>query len=385
MTGVGICHNATFPEARLGVGMAKRLRPRFARTITYWRDDWSSWRATLESCRDLSELGVRNLVLFNTEAFGGELRDIARHQTALHAFLKLAKDEYGSPVHAIEPINEADTDGWTIGEGGGPITAQWCADVAHAVYDVATSMFQVETVGPSFKGGPASQMVTDTARLLVAAGKIKVFTIHMYGRSLMSQPAPGWIWGTVEQGLDDLIPYIGDMQIDLTEGGCWTVDGPHGPEGQKRFVQAHCAFQHPRVRALYLFAINDWVPSNEEVDAGKDFGLIDRQGNEKPALSAFKGKPISPRLAAEQPVFSLGFRKMAALNPLLFGRPLEAELGLWESQRVQRTSNGYFVWSRLPRGGSLCFLHNDGRKFLWDESWPTYREVTTGAERVDMP
>lgn len=379
MTDVGICHNATFPQSRLGVGLAKRLKPKRARTITYWRPDRSSWRATLDSCRDLAEIGIRNLVVFNTEAYGGELRDIDRLQTALREFLTLARDEYASPVHGIEPINEADTRGWTIGAGGGPISAQWCADVAHAAHDVATAMFQVETIGPSFLGGPTSDMVAQTAHLLAAAGKIKTFSIHMYGRSLMGEPVPGWIWGTVEQGLDELLPLIGDMQIDLTEGGCWTVDGPYGPEGQKRFVQAHCTFQHPRVRASYLFAANDWTASDTEIAVGKDFGLIDREGREKPALAMFDGKLVVARPAPAQPVFVLGFRKMAELNPPLFGQPLENEFGPWEFQQAQRTTTGYFVWSKLPRGGSLSFFHNDGRKFRWDESWPTYEEVTPGA------
>ena len=379
MTSAGICHNGTWPQSRLTPGLVRRLRPALARSITYARPDDSSWRATLEASRDLAELGVRNLVLFNTEAYGGTLRDITEAQRQLARFLSIARFEYDSPVHEIEPINEADTRGWDDGEGH-PITARLCADIAHAYHDVAAGYPGVGVIGPSFLGGPSSDLVRNTAILLAASGRIKTFAIHMYGRSIGGQPEPGWIWGTVEQGIEELSQYIGDMQIDLTEVGCWT-QASGDQDAQRRFVEALCHFDHPRVRNVYYFAASDWVVPDAEMAAGKDFGLIDRDGREKPAFAAFDGGLIVQKPQPEHPVFVLGFRKFAALDPSLFGQPLENEFGPWDFQQAQRTTTGYFLWSKLPRGGSLSFLHNDGRKFRWDEGWPTYEQVRTDSRR----
>ena len=209
MTELGLCHNANSPDTRLTAEKVRRYRPRHARTITYWRDDGSAWRETLGACRELADLGVRNLIVFNTEAYGGRLVDIDLMTGRLHAFLAMARDEFGGPVHGIEPLNEID--------------------------------------------------------------------------------APGWIFGTVEQGIDELAGYIGAMQLDLTEGGCWTIRDALGEEARRRFVEAVCAFQHDRVRRNYYFALNDGCCSGGDLDEGKDFGIEDGQGRPKLAAASFDG------------------------------------------------------------------------------------------------
>jgi hypothetical protein len=288
MTELGLCHNANYAETRLTTDAVERYRPRHARTITYWSDDLRYYRRTLESCRELAAHGVTNLVVFNTEAFGGAIKDIDLMAERLHAFLKLAQDEYDSPVHAIEPLNEIDTPNWDDGAGG-PLTTDLILEYTYRVHSVATEMFEVETLGPSFLGGPSSELPVAVLGALAADGRIKTAAFHMYGRSVGDEPSPGWLFGTVEQGIAELEQHIGDMQVDLTEGGCWTVFDGLGEEAQRRFVEALCAFQHPRVRRNYLFAYNDACCSPGELEVGKDFGLEDVTGRLKLAAAAFRG------------------------------------------------------------------------------------------------
>jgi hypothetical protein len=289
MTEIGLCHNANKAYSCLTIDAAKAYRPRHARTITYWSDDHSYWRQTLAACRDLAQLGLTNLIIFNTEAYGGAVNDIDVMQDRLRAFLTLARDEYGTPVHGIEPLNEIDTPGWDDGAGN-PITADLVLKYTYAAHAVATGEFAIETISPSFLGGPLTDLPVAVLSALKAdpEARIKIATFHMYGRSIDGQPTPGWLWGSVEDGVNDLLTYIGDMQIDLTEGGCWTSP-PEGPDGQRRFIRAFCAFDHPRVRRHYLFALNDWCPADKEYNAGKDFGLERRDGAAKPAAEAFDG------------------------------------------------------------------------------------------------
>ncbi len=288
MTEVGLCHNANFPNMRLTVDKAERYHPRHARTITLWRDDGSAWRETLAACRDLAQLGVKNLVIFNTEAYGGRLKDVDLMTERLHGFLMLAREEFGSPVHGIEPLNEIDTPGWHDGAGG-PITPELVLEYTYAAHSVATEMFQVETVSPSFLGGPFDPLPVGVLSALARDGRIKVASFHMYGRSVLGQPSPGWIFGTVEQGVDEVASYIGDMDIDLTEGGCWTVRDQLGEEAQRRFVEAHCNFRHGRVRRNYYFALNDNCCSDRDHEDGKDFGIEDGHGRPKLAAASFDG------------------------------------------------------------------------------------------------
>jgi hypothetical protein len=288
MTELGLCHNANFPETRLTAAAVDRYRPQHARTITYWSEDLGFYRGTLESCRELARLGVTNLVVFNTEAYAGALRNTELMAERLHAFLKLAQDEYGSPVHAIEPLNEIDTPNWDDGEGG-PLTAELILEYTYRAHSIAMDMFGVETLGPSFLGGPSSELPRAVLGALAADGRIQTASFHMYGRSVGGQPSARWLFGTVEEGIAELERYIGKMRIDLTEGGCWTLLDGLGEEAQRRFVEALCAFQHPRVRRNYLFAYNDACCSTAEREQGKDFGLEDDTGRLKLAALAFRG------------------------------------------------------------------------------------------------
>jgi hypothetical protein len=79
------------------------------------------------------------------------------------------------------------------------------------------------------------------------------------------------------------------MKLDLTEGGCWTKRDQLGQEAQRRFVEAHCAFQDARVRRNYYFALNDGCCSKRDIEEGKDFGIEDEHGHPKLAAAAFDG------------------------------------------------------------------------------------------------
>jgi hypothetical protein len=310
VTDIGLCHNANYPATRLTADAIKRYQPRHARTITYWNSTFEDspdpqyyWRQTLATCRQLADLGVTNLVVFNTEAYGGSISDTELMMQRLHDFLLLAKNEYGSPVHTIEPLNEIDTDGWTDGQGK-PLTAELIVDYTLKAHSVAFDMFGIEVLSPSFLGGPQSAMPVAVLGALRDDGRIKTVAYHMYGRSVNGQPSPGWIWGTVEQGIEELLPSIGDeMLIDLTEGGCWTQADGMGEDAQRRFVEAVCAFQHPRVRRSYLFAYNDGCCNADELAAGKDFGLETADGHLKPAAHAFRGGLLADQTGVDtQPV-----------------------------------------------------------------------------------
>ena len=140
MTEVGLCHNANYPETRLTPAAIDATDRSMRARLPTGADDLRYYRPTLESCRDLAGLGVTNLVVFNTEAYEGPLRNIELMAERLHAFLKLAKDEYDAPVHAIEPLNEIDTPNWDDGEGG-PLTAELILDYTYRAHSVATEMF----------------------------------------------------------------------------------------------------------------------------------------------------------------------------------------------------------------------------------------------------
>lgn len=400
MTEHGLHHNACFDQSRLKISDVKRWLPSCARSLAYYRDDQSGWRAALTTMRELAELGVKNSVIANTETLGGGLLSHDLNKQRLIQFLNLAAQEYSyydnetqtnrPPVHELEPLNEIDTPGWDDGEGG-PITASKVVDYCYNLYDIAAS-YGVSVIGPSFLGGPLSGLPVEVISTLARDRKIKVAAFHTYGRSINSKPKPSWIWGTTENAIDDILTYCGDMSIDLTEQGCWTVDGNLGEDAQADYVKAFCAFNHPRVRRMHLFTNNDWVPYDGEYYAGKDFGLVTRDGVDKKSALVFKGelgivKPQPSPVDGYQ--FVLGFRdfntilKNGGIDP---GKPLQNEWGPWPLVQVQATENGEFLWADTPLGGRLTYLHRGGsakpRMFRWQGDWSTYQEMFEGSLRV---
>lgn len=397
MTNAGLCHNATFEKSRLGVGGVKRYRPKVARTIVYWRDDLSSWRASLGVCQSLAELGVKNLIVFNTEAFGGTILDVELMQQRLELFLRMSIEEFGyishdtfqkvSCVHMLEPLNEIDTPGWDDGHGGSLSDKKILAYV-FGMFEVAAPR-GIETLSPSFLGGPVSEMPVAIISAIASDGRIKTVAFHMYGRSVQAQPFPNWIWGSIEQGVNDILSYCGDMQIDLTEGGCWSKSGNLGEDAQARFVEAHCTFSHPRVRNNYLFALNDWCPAEGEYLQGKDFGLEGRNGDRKLASAKYNGnldlQKADPTPSTPGPDYHyiLGFRdfnEVLKRGGIDLGKPLENEWGPWNYHQLQRAERGYFDWFEGPEGGKLSVMYDDPirktmRRFRWEGSWPTFEEV----------
>lgn len=378
MTSASLCHNATWPASRLTPDQARLLRPASARTITYYRDDESSWRATLAACRDLKQIGVHNLVLFNTEAHGGTLRDISGAQKRLERFLAIARDEFGSPVDALEPINEADTPGWHDGTGT-PITAQLCVDVTYGYCDVAGS-YGVEVIGPSFLGGPTSEMVVRTLEGLNLDGRVKAASMHFYGRSILGQPRDGWIWGSVEQAVEDMRPYLGRLLLDITEDGCWSVADTLGQTAQAAYVQALCTWQHPLVRRHYYFALNDAVVPAGELQDGKDWGLYDMHGTAKAAAAAFRGPLVlAPPAVPGDGDIGPGFRTWQAREPQIVGQFAEVkEDGPWPGVSAIRTKNpsGWLFWANtVDSGPVLCYFGDSGVRRRWREDWPKSEEV----------
>lgn len=378
-----IHHNANFPQTRLTVSQVKKWRPKEARTLLYYRDDESAWRYGLGVLRELAELGVKNNVIINTETLGGTLVSRDLNKERLVQLLSIAATEYSyfdnaeqrhrSPIHILGGLNEIDTLGWDDGEGG-PITTDKIIDYTYDTNDVGAS-FGIPAWGPSFLGGPLSDMVVAVCKRLAFDGFIKNMELHVYGRSVNDAPTPGWIWGTIEQAINDIITYCGDMQINYTEMGCWTT----GNTDQESFVRELCAYNHARLNSMYLFCNNDWVPSEHEyTNLGKDFGLVDRNGLDKPASHVFNGGLVITKPQPPEFQYVLGFRDFyhvllnGGVDP---GMPLENEWGVWPQQQIQETHGGTFIWAQLPSGGKLTYTHREGnRKFRWQGDWPTFQE-----------
>jgi hypothetical protein len=244
----------------------------------------------------------------------------------------------------------------------------------------------VECIGPSFLGGPSSDFVRQTVSEMAVSGEFKAVTIHMYGRSVNGAPKDGWIWGSVEQGLEDMRPFLGDMQVDLTEVGCWSKDGNLGQAAQQRFVQEVCAFQHDLARSIYLFCLNDTMVPPHELEAGKDWGLQDSALKDKLAATAFKGTLSIQKPQPAIPEFIMGFRDFVAIlrdGGIPVADPVHNEFGPWPRQQVQRTKDGgLFVWCDIAEvGGRLSYFHSDGRMFRWDAGWPSFEQMVEGRAR----
>lgn len=386
MTELGLCHNATFPESRLTPAHIQRLRPRWARTITYWRgtDDLSSWQATVDSCREIAAMGVKNLVVFNTEAYGGVVNDVHLMERRLRQFLELA----GGSVHAIEPGNELDMPGWTDNglspeQGGRPISNELIAEIGVRAADVC-QQFGVICLSPSLLTGPGEGRFEAIARALQGS-KIGAMAVHPYGRSVGGQPEPGWIHGTVEAASDECRDLGTGYHTWFTEVGCWTKAGTRGFVGQREFIEELKRFEHEFIDVVFYFtAFDAAVPEGEMVE-GKDWGLIDLGGGLKPSCLVFDGElevrapPPVTRPPVTRPPFRYvaGFKKMQEVNPGLIGDPAENEFPLTEGWSTQRTTRGRLLWSDLKAGPKFLFLHRDGRRFLWseEESWASLRPL----------
>lgn len=397
MTAIGLCINATYPDSRPSVREIRKLRAGRIRSITYWREDQSSWRATLAALQDYRDLGCYNLVVFNTEASGCQFKDIENRQRRLSQFLQLAQDEYGSPVHGIESDNEIDTPGWTLADDDPTlISADWafrsasaaahvCEDFNGRRWAAETASWETRTIdciGPSFITGPDTPFFRAVAQSMAAKGS-KLFAgvaQHYYGKSIGGQPSPGWLYGDiVEDAIDQSSRWCGDLPIHITEVGCWTKAGGMGESAQAAFVSQLCALDHPRAASIYLFNYSDAMTPDAELAEGKDWGLIDRRYFTKRAYTAFDGKLVdAPVYVPDKPEFVLGFADFAALDPALFGEPLDPhEFGPWHNLSLQRSTTGQFGWADIDGSGSrLWFLHNDGRRFRWQKDWPTYQQVT---------
>lgn len=105
------------------------------------------------------------------------------------------------------------------------------------------------------------------------------------------------------------------------------------------------------------------------------FGLIDRQGNPRAALSAIitalkpaapGPPPISP--PENRPKYVLGFAEFAAAHPELVGDPLEDERGGVPGLSQQLTSRGILTAANLAdRGWTLLFWEREsGTRYLFE-------------------
>lgn len=396
MSSHGICTNLTFPTSRPSVSEVKTLAPARQRSITYWRDDQSSWRATLAAMRDYRDLGVYNLILFNTEASGTAFKSFDARAERLRQFLQLATDEFGSPVHGLETDNEIDTSGWTLGDGDTrPITAQWMLDSARNLADVCRqftgrrwdpdrgvwAINAVECIGPSFLGGPATDAFTFVCAGMARHGRFAGCAQHYYGKAANGQPYPGFLFGELSDAVNESWRVSSGLPIHCTEIGYWSRAGGIGEAAQAAAVREICAFNAEHLAALYLFDWSDEMTPDGEYNAGKDWGLRDRGGRKKQGWAEYHGGLVlADHQATPTPEFVLGFRDMAALEPATFGTPLEAEYGPWNKTSQQHTSTGWFNWANVDGDGSrLWFDHDDGRRIRWQPGWPTYQVVGYGA------
>ncbi len=284
MTDFGICHNADMPRSRLTPETARIWRLKWARSITYYSGgNGLAWQRTIESARALRAVGTQSLVVFNTEAYGGAVKDIGRLCSELERFLDLA----GGAVAAIEPGNELDTPGWTedgrpIDDGGAPIGDQLIIDIGAAAADVC-SRYGVLCLAPSLLSGPGEGRFEAIARGLVGS-KVHGMAVHPYGRSAGGHPSPGWIWGTIEDAADECDRLGHGFRTWFTELGCWTRRGDLGEAKQREFVRAAATFQHRAIEMVSYFALNDWVVPDAEMAELKDWGIFTRAGT--PKLSA---------------------------------------------------------------------------------------------------
>lgn len=376
MTELGICHNATFPAACLTRSHIERLKPKWARTITYWRDDASSWKASLSACRELAALGVENLVVFNTEAFGGQVDDLNLMCRRLDEFLTMA----GDSLHAIEPGNELDTPGWTDSRGR-PISDDLIITIGRQAAEVC-HRHGVLCLSPSLLTGPTEGRFQRVVAGL--AGVCDAMAVHPYGRSVGGQPSPGWLHGTVEDAADECRDLGNGMRTWFTELGCWAAAGDRGFEGQKRYIEELGKFNHPAIETVFYFAAFDAMVPEAELRQGKDWGMVDLAGNLKPCFEVFDGQLDALKPPLEGAEFVGGFKKMYDLAPELVGDPLETEFGPTEGWSAQRTTNGWLFWSDLKQGAKFALFHDDGRRFLWSEegNWPTMLEITGQVQTI---
>lgn len=387
----GITQNSSYQITTMSVGQAKKHKPSTTRSLAYYRDDFACWDAFLTNAKDLAQLGIKINLLSNTETLGIPLAQPDEAAKRLEQFCKMAQDykyydneagKYLIPIHETETENEIDTLGWTDGMGG-PITSDKIVAWTYALNAVAAD-YGIEATAPSFIGPPLSSLPMEVLGRMANDGFIRQCKWHLYGRSINNQPipdVPGWINGKLEDAIDDILTYCGNMVIGLSEGGCWTTNN------QQAYIDAFLQYHHPKVVSMELFAINDWCCYEAEYNAGRDFGIYGRDGVLK---SNYTGDLVIQLPKPDEPHYVLGFEKFykkllsGGVDP---GKPLENEFGAWNGSQQQETENGQFSWAQLPEGGKLTYVHapcgstEPPKRYRWDESWPTYQEVVEGQIR----
>lgn len=304
MTLHGMCHNSSRPETTMSSAQGVRYHCQTARSLAYYGEDLGYWKNYLANAKELAENGIRNSLLSNTETLGGNLLSLEFNKDRFRQFINLALGEYQYydnnegrwrvPFHETESENEIDTAGWTDGNDQ-PITARKVFNYTLALWEVIQEYdnLGVEVTGPSFIGGPLSAMPMDLAYLFNSDGRIKKQKHHFYGRSIAGQPQEPFIYESLEQAISELETYYGPMQIGMSENGCWTNGLREG--AQSDYVKAFFNYNHPKVYSMELFGINDWLCTDWEYQNGRDYGIIDRDGNEKQAAielaAMFSGEP----------------------------------------------------------------------------------------------
>jgi hypothetical protein len=291
MTDLGICHNATFADSRISPVLAGRLGLKWVRTIVYdpintdHPDRKESFDRVIASARELKDLaGVDTLVVFNSESFGGADDDIDQMTTRLEAFLNLAD----GAVAAIEPGNELDH------QAVFHLSDQRIIDIGRAAAEVC-HRHNVKCLSPSLLTGPEEGHFETIAKGL--AGHVDAMAVHPYYCSVGGKPFEGFVFDTVEhkaEVCDNLARQAEGVGLStwFTELGCpsssrWYSEGERalirnrlgfvpeiGPADQAAFTAAVRSFQHDAIEVIMQFALFDTVVPQDELNVGKDWGLL---------------------------------------------------------------------------------------------------------------
>lgn len=276
MTVSGLCDSASSDLTRLTRALAFQLQPAWRRTIVY---PWS-WQVVIESARDVAVAGVKTLVVFNTEAWGGVVDDLTGMANALDRFLGLA----AGAVAAIESGNELDTPGWTDSHGA-PITDALIAAVGRRAAEVCRR-HGVICLAPSLLSGPTEGRFQRIASGVV--GHVDAMAVHPYYRSVGGYPWPGWTFGSVEAAADECQRLGSGLPTWFTEVGCTTRYDSIGQIAQANYTTALRGFQHPSIPVVMQFALYDRCGSQHELEVEhKDWGLIADGGVRKRSFAAF--------------------------------------------------------------------------------------------------
>jgi hypothetical protein len=167
--------------------------------------------------------------------------------------------------------------------------------------------------------------------------------------------------------------------LALTEIGV-TVEDAGSQAEQAQYVRSLFDLMTGQVGKVAFFCYFAWKDNIGHQQDGR-FGLIEPNGEWRPAGEAFQDCCGGPQDRTETVRFDHGFGEWAAREGDLLGTPVENESAPFSGLAMQRTSRGLLIWANLPgvAGGAFVFEDfSENRRLLW-------RLGTAHSEEVAVP